>query len=458
MSMYLMIENAGEAPIEAYTRLGDSGTRQRSGRFIGQFGSGNKLGLTMLCRKGISATFHCGTTKGEFYAERDHITEADGKVRESYPMKCQLSGKSNRKIDLGWDLLMGAMDWDDVGMALREFISNAIDCSKVMGTEPVIKMEPKPRGKSGTTRVFIEATPAVMEYFQNLSVHFLHFSSDPSQVDKRFLKKNPETKGPRVYREGALVRTLSADVPAAFDYNFKAGEIKIDEARNLSEYALRAKIAQAINIADSETLATLFERLAEGEVYEATLDKFYLSYEESEREQINWRAAWEKFAGDAVIASEAMAASPIGEHAKRKGHKVVAIKSDSISSVIEKMGVPTVASVIGEAAAAGRIDCEATRDAIEAVETVWAWLETVEMTKNKPCPKVACYKQLMDGESECLGFYRPGTDTVHIREDLAGKIALKTALEEVAHYVTGSTDLSRDFQNFAFDMIVELCV
>ena len=33
---------------------------------------------------------------------------------------------------------------------------------------------------------------------------------------------------------------------------------------------------------------------------------------------------------------------------------------------------------------------------------------------------------------------------------------VKVALEEVAHYVTGATDNSRDFQNFLLDLSVKL--
>jgi hypothetical protein len=35
---------------------------------------------------------------------------------------------------------------------------------------------------------------------------------------------------------------------------------------------------------------------------------------------------------------------------------------------------------------------------------------------------------------------------------------LQTAFEEVAHYVTGATDMSRDFQNFLIQCIVEIVV
>ena len=196
--------------------------------------------------------------------------------------------------------------------------------------------------------------------------------------------------------------------------------------------------------------------MTEGEVYEASLDEFYLGYSDSAKE--NWTEAWDSFAGEAVIASESLARSPIAEHAQAKGHKVVAVKSKSFVEVAQKMGVRNVTSVLGTHAASGKIPCEVTDAAIRAVERVWGWCEAANMTGGNIMPGVKCFRQLMDGEGECLGYYQPGSGEVHIREDLDGKIALKTAIEEVAHYITGSTDCSRDFQNFAFDMIVELCV
>ncbi len=64
------------------------------------------------------------------------------------------------------------------------------------------------------------------------------------------------------------------------------------------------------------------------------------------------------------------------------------------------------------------------------------------------------------------GFYRDGL--VFINSDLAGSASLtnereglsnrllKVALEEVSHHVTGSTDTSRDFQDYLLDLAVKL--
>lgn len=423
------------------------------------FGSGNKHAINLLLRLGVEFYIYSGPNKLEFYPERVVVTEADGRNRDSLRVKCKVSGKINRTIDCGWTLDFGALDWREVRMGLREFVSNAIDCSKMMNSKPFVGPEATPRAKSGFTRIFVSMNNAdVVDFYRNLGVHFLHFSPDPSSVGKTFLRKNPETLGPRVYFEGVLVNELRSTVPAAFDYNFKKGEIRIDECRNSDEYALRARIAQRINKADKETLAVLFEAMARSDVYEASLDDFYLGYSSDEDVKQNWNDAWEHFAGEAVIASESLADSKIGEHVKAKGHKVVAVKSKAFVQTAEKMGVRNVATVLGNHGAQGKVECDAADAAIKAVDEVWSWCEATQMTGGKEKPEVRCFRQLMDGEGETLGFYTPGSPAVNIREDLDGKIALKTAIEEVAHYITGSTDCSRDFQNFAFDMIVELCI
>lgn len=454
--MFLLIENEGVAPLEAFTVLGDSGTRHRDDAgLIGQFGSGNKHAVNVLLRHNIPFYISLGNTNLEFFYEVEYVTEADGSVRESYPVFCQLSGDSTRKIKCGWTLEFGALDWTKVSMALREFVSNAVDCSKVMGTEPVVRPEGKRRAKKGHTRIFIDfGNEAVKSYYQNLGKHFLHFSADPSQASQTFLRKNPNAVGPLVYFEGVLINELRASTSSAFDYNFKKGEIRIDECRNLDEYALRARIAQVINTAPAAVIAELFDAMSCGDVYEATLDDFYLNYETGTKTQDNWKEAWSSFAGDAIIATEAMKNSPVTQHVEAKGHRVKSVKSDAFVKVARSMGVKDVASVLGTHGASGRIECDPTPAALSSVAEVWGWCAEAGLTCGKDKPIVQSFREVMDGESECLGYFKHGGNEVFIRDDIAGKIALKTAMEEVAHYITGATDCSRDFQNFLIDMIV----
>jgi hypothetical protein len=419
---------------------------------IGKFGSGTKHAINLLLRKGIEFHIYAGRTRLEFYYEIERVQTAHG-VTETPRVKCRLTGDRNRTIDCGWVLDFGAMDWTETHMALREFVSNAIDCSKLNGSRDGLEVRPEAnrRARADHTRIFVSMHgEGVQDFYNRLGFYFLHFSGKPDQVRQRFLDKNPEHTGPIIYREGVFVRALQSSTPAAFDYNFLDSEIKIDECRNSSEYTLRAAIGMAVNRASSETLEKLFDRVAQGEVYEGSLDEYYLGYDSNSAG--NWKAAWNRYAGEAVAVSEV---NPMSEYVQRKGHTIKLLKSANLVKVAGRFGVRTVSNVLGKHAGAGKVPVPTTTEAQNAVDTVWSWCEVVGMTNGKGKPEVACFKQLMDSEGECLGYF---DGKVHIREDLAGKIALKTAIEEVAHYITGATDNSRDFQNFAFDMIVELAI
>ena len=251
--MYLLIENKGVAPVESFTLLGLSTTRNCDvAGTIGQFGSGTKHAINLLLRKGIPFYIYSGLTQLEFFLEEAVVDDGLG-TTTTQKVKCRMKGDQNRTIDCGWCLEFGAMSWDETSMALREFVSNALDRTKreqgdfTTGLR-IAEVEDK-RAKSGTTRIFIDMPDnlygdcSVRMFFQDLGKHFLHFSDDPSQVDKTFLEKTTDDVGPRIYREGVYIRTLDANVKSAFDYNLKASEIEIDECRNSSEYVIRATIA-----------------------------------------------------------------------------------------------------------------------------------------------------------------------------------------------------------------------
>ena len=89
------------------------------------------------------------------------------------------------------------------------------------------------------------------------------------------------------------------------------------------------------------------------------------------------------------------------------------------------------------------IGLEGKMTATHAGETLKARLQTL--------------KECMQAGSETMGFYREGM--VYFKEDIAtavNKYLLQTALEEAAHYVTGATDMSRDFQNFLIQVVVAI--
>ena len=132
---YLAIRNPGVADYSGLTLLGVSTTRNSgcSGT-IGTFGSGSKLSIALLLRYGIEPIICCGKLKMRFFT-RSQIVKMQVFNRVCVEFSgTDLDGRSKTSTeDLGFVLEWGTADWTKPEMALREFISNAIDGSIVAG-------------------------------------------------------------------------------------------------------------------------------------------------------------------------------------------------------------------------------------------------------------------------------------------------------------------------------------
>jgi len=478
---YLMIQNAGVAPTEAFTLLGMSLTRDDdTAGLIGQFGSGNKHAINLLLRLGIKFYIYCGKTRLEFFTRPETI--GDGIVeKEVLHVMCKFGGTSCKTIDCGWTLDFGATDWTTVDMALREFVSNAIDRT-IRGEKEFIRSimdgrlsvttvnETQRRAADGFTRVYIELNDAVRLYYAELPRRFLHFSDNPDQVYQSILPKAErnltERRTPMIYRCGVLIREIQETrYPSLFDYNFNIEQIKIDECRNSNEWTTRAACAKLMKDADPETLATIMKSMVQQEeTFESRFDAdyvlpCYVTPDEASKE--NWTKAWNiaNEGGPAIMCVEGNTTAI--QTVKKKGYTAKSIKSQSWVAIAKRMGVQNSTDILTDDEQKGREMLPATDAAINAVNTVWAWLEALGMTKGKDKPEVRGYRELMDAESGTMGYWEEGSSVVHIREDISTAVneyTLKVALEEVTHYVTGSTDCSRDFQQFLIDGFVKLAV
>jgi len=122
-------------------------------------------------------------------------------------------------------------------------------------------------------------------------------------------------------------------------------------------------------------------------------------------------------------------------------------------------GVQTPASVLSADEMSGRQITEPTESAQVEVDYVWSVVESCELTNDKDQPRVKCFTSILDSGMMLNGYYRDGV--VSINADLApvgatdvGQLSnrlLKVAMEEVAHFVTGATDNSRDFQDYLLE-------
>ena len=474
--MFLLVQNPGVAPVEGFTLLGVSTTRDCGvAGTIGQFGSGAKHAINTLLRAGLKLLIYCGKTRLEFATREETIR--DGLVTKNIQrVICKLGGTSSKTLDMGWCLDFGAIDWTDLSMALREFVANAIDRTvrekgdflPALLNEDLrvaIVEDTAMRARDGCTRVFVEVNPDVQRFYGELPRRFLHFSGNPSLARESLLPKaDRNLNGKRtamVYKEGVLVREIAEDEEASvYDYNFHDGELRLDESRNSSEYDIKGAAARLFRKATAQQLAPVFKSLvAQEQTYEATFDSYYMapSYSDPEPAQKEaWQQAWELAAGPNAVLCDA-SLTHTADFVERKGFRPKPTKAPSWVSAAARCGVKTAASVLDGHESNGKQILPATNAAIEALDIVWSWLQKVNMTQGKKKPLAACFKECMQAGSETMGFCRDGT--VYFKEDIAtavNKYLLQTALEEVAHYVTGATDMSRDFQNFLIQIIVEI--
>lgn len=484
MPAYLKIENVGVCPPEGFTVLGVSlaDTSNHEG-VIGQFGSGNKHAVAVLLRQELSPIVFAGTLKLEFTSRPQTVSDSKaskdfGRVVVKYGGSDPITGASRSSTEeLGFVLDYGKQDWQDVALALREFVSNAIDRSirekgDWSGVKAEIVDESQVRAKRDNTRVFLPMNAEILEFFNNLGRWFLHFS-EPESLNKAILPKKNRNLGERkaavIFRRGVRVREFeSSDAESLFDYNLN--DLTIDEARKASDWDVRHHCGRALANADKDILTRLFDRLinCDEPVWEFGFDIYSLrpcysdTAEVEQRRKQNWQDAFASIAGEEAVLTGKQSVDQL----ERKGYKPVQAP-ESLVNAAELYGVQTPAKVLSSDELVGRAISDPTPDAQASVDFVWELLEEIGLTNGKQKPPVKCFTSILDGGVMLNGYYRDGT--VFIHEDLGGNASvvggrealsdrlLKVALEEISHWVTQSTDNSRDFQNYLLDIAVKLC-
>lgn len=472
--MRLLIQNDGVAPVESFTLLGASTTRDSNvDGVIGQFGTGAKHAINVLLRAGLEPRIYCGKTRIDFFTKPHELTDEFG-TKTVQRVCAKLAGDRNRTLDLGWVLDFGALDWADVAMAIREFVSNAIDRTRKAnlsvreaqqeGLLRVALVEDKEmRALSTATRIYVLVNDDVERYFNEIPKRFLQFSQDPLRYAKMQPKADRNLTGGQgavIYREGVYVCEL--DGVSLCDYNFTRQELPIDESRNLNQYVVRGRIGQLYANAEPEAIARVIKSILCGEKRtESALDAFYLKDEyattaNKAKQKENWAKAWALVAGDGILCQNNKNAA---DGISKKGYRPIVVDSSGWFESLIARGIASQNDVLNLNELKGRIESSPSYSAHKAVQTVWEWVELADMTRGKQCPCVRGFDEVTtDGGATCMGYYTPGRDYVVIRNDLTGSQVLVTALEEITHYVSGAGDNSRDFQNYLMNMIVRFMV
>jgi hypothetical protein len=371
----------------------------------------------------------------------------------------------------------GSIDWQDIVMALREYVSNAIDATinyneiknnavkfPFVGVEIAIVDESDVRAKKGFTRVFIPLTSsasrqsheeAIVSFYDNIGKWFLHFSEPWSIMDSILLKKDRNIGDGRtavLYRRGVRVRQLGEHYgESLFDYNLN--DLRVDESRNIDDYAASSVAARAMSNGTSEQLTTWLKSFNDGKAYwEHGFSDYYMGKDYSDFAEViasrekNWSTACRSIGENVVFSTKEGPRDTLS----RKGHQVLVVP-ESVVKTAGVYGLLTPEKVLSSDERDGRVICEATEDALSCAQDLWDMIVKCGIHKNKDMPAIACFQSVMSAGSQVLGFYRDGT--VYVNESIAvgqGTELQQTMLEELAHYVTGALDETRDLQDWAF--------
>jgi hypothetical protein len=425
---WFVVENSGVADVESFTLLGISSARGDD-ESIGQFGSGAKHAILVLLRAGLQLVICCGGVRIVPFLEEIVVNGV-----ESFRLCFKIGTKTERtSMTLGF----GELDWsDDVRMAMREIVSNALDQSDQDWRQISTDVVDNVRCKKGTTRVFVEFDARVRDYYARIGEYFLHWSGEQN---KRVLAK-VEPSPVRFHRLGVFVREQTRDV-SLWNYNADS-TLPIDESRNMDSYKTRSQCAKILTDGEhqDELRKTLRILAKDSHFYEGEFSSWYLN-------QINVRTAFvEEFGESTYVTQNDIVAAKIRE----KGYSVVVLPSGYVDAINGATGESNLSaeSMLGAMDKREEFtETEPTMDCLDMVQHVWDQLDSASMTCGREMPDVKTFVSHMNEGSQTYGFWDACEPSIiHLHDDHATNP--KTILEELTHYITHAADETRDFQDF----------
>ena len=486
MATYLKIENPGVCPTEGFILLGATSKRladNDSPFTIGQFGSGNKHAVNVLLRAKLYPIVLCGNHRLEYGTKPSKMKALEGEAAYNRVIvKHGGTDEGGASVTYTEELSQtdeyGILDWNCLGMAFREFVSNAIDAAIAVNRQAGAKVkwpwdgvkvelvsEEKVRAKKGYTRVFVPAdNEEIVRFFANLGKWFLHFS-EPETITQAILpKKNrnldTDCHTAVIYRRGVRVREIDQySSESLFDYNLN--DLRVDESRNVDDYQCRNAATKAMAKASPEVLAAWMRSFRSDTLYwEHQFGGYELkpqwgeTAEEIAACKANWNKALELVGDSIVLAAKD---GPVQALA-RKGYDPLEVP-DTVVRAADEYGCNTQGKVLSADELDGRESFDPTADAVAALDWIWEQVAMAGMDDGKAKPPIRCFRKVMNGGAVIRGLLRDGI--VYVNEDLAtgANVELRqTVLEEIAHYLTGSKDETRDLQDWAFKFAVRVAM
>ena len=485
MATFLKIENPGVCPTEGFILLGATSKRladNESPYTVGQFGSGTKHSVNLLLRAKLSPIVFCGNHKLEFATKPGKMKALEGDAAYNrVVVKHGGTDEDGTSVTFTEELSQtdeyGVLDWNCLGMAFREFVSNAIDAAIAVnrqangnakwpwdGVKVELVPEEKVRAKRGYTRVFVPAdNEEVIRFFANLGKWFLHFS-EPDAITQAILAKksrnlDADCHTAVIYRRGVRVREIEQySTESLFDYNLN--DLRVDESRNVDDYQCRNAAARAMAKASPEVLAAWMQSFRNGMYWEHQFGGCELrptwgdNPDDIAARKANWNKALELVGDSVVLATKD---GPVQTLA-RKGFYPLEVP-EGVVRAAEEYDCATPSKILSADELDGRESFEPTPDAVAALDWVWEQVVVAGMSDGKAKPPIRCFRKVMNGGVVVRGFLRDGV--VYVNEDLARGESVElrqVVMEEAAHYLTGSRDETRDLQDWAFKFAVRVAM
>lgn len=466
---YLMIQNPvrNVPSVELMRMLGASSSRGSANK-IGQFGSGFPYALAVLARTFDDADqsllygvkICLGKDVYTFDTECHTVKDSSGHASQQWEIR--MKKQNGGSWDLNISVLFGAIDWTSCKLAIREFVSNAIDGVTEYGGTPskdvVIRTDIPSEGRmtraaDGFVRVYIPLTSEIQEYIDEIPKYFRCLS--PGYNPSRKVSINTDGGKARVYRKGVLVGQFGEK--SLFHYNIN--DISINESRLVDSYTARDACGKAImECGDPSIIAKFIDAKMSGRLAGHFEDSLYVSYLGSsyieDEYHASIKAGIKHAIGERIVCTNDVAA----RMCESKGYEAVVLDSDLAKSITSYECVKTANEVLNANELLGKIITEPTESAQRMLDYVWAALERCNMTLAKPKPSVRCFVQHIT-TGAMAGYYRPGDGSVYLRREAADGVTtdgLLTMIHECGHYVTGANDLTHEFCEFAFKFAASL--
>lgn len=387
---------------------------------IGQFGSGALMAVLLWLREyGCAPVFFVNGQKVRFTFKPEAKSDG-GQFNRVYQ-------SDTKKVPLTVAMEHGELDWKEPGMALREWISNAIDQGEdITSSECIDEVSKITPTESGVT-CYVQMNGDVRKYWGKISEYFLHYSG---QHTKKMIPK-AEISPCRVYRRGVYIRTL--DQESIFDYNL---DFDIAESRNGSSDSMEADIFNHLGYdIDEDNSIRIMSYVMKNE---KSLETKWESWRGRGRN--TWKSALDGLE-DKVIPNNTLPDVGSGVRIPSKWYDFI------VEHRRELDGLASTCELTRE----GMKILPPSEELIKDCDNAWAFFELIGMTNGKTKPEVNMFESVNGTTPKALGVYSPNVGTISIWKDCHK--SLGTIVHEMAHHITGAKDHTSQFQEFGFDSI-----